>query len=129
MADAKQTFFICKHCSSIIGPINHAGITLTCCGEEMPELVPNTSDAAAEKHVPVIKVEGNIVTIDIGSVPHPMTEAHHISKVYLQTEKGGQHKLLAPDNRPTVKFALTEDDKPVTAFAYCNLHGLWQAKL
>lgn len=129
IAMARQEFYICKHCGNIIGLINNAGVPLICCGEKMTELVPNTTDAAIEKHVPVIKIDGNTVTIDIGSVPHPMTEEHHISWVYIQTEKGGQRKSLVPKDKPAVEFALTKDDKLEMAFVYCNLHGLWKAEI
>jgi len=128
MSKERQEFYICKHCGNIIGLINNAGVPLTCCGEEMTELVPNTTDAATEKHVPIIKIDGNIVTIDIGSVPHPMLEEHHIAWVYIQTQNGGQRKNLVPGGEPSVKFALTDDDKLEAAFAYCNLHGLWMAE-
>lgn len=129
MKKEQQKFFICRHCGNIIGLINNAGVPLICCGEEMTELVPNTTDAAFEKHVPVIKMNNNIVTIDIGSIAHPMTEEHHISWVYIQTEKGGQRKTLNPNDNPSVNFALTGDDKLEMAFAYCNLHGLWKAEI
>lgn len=127
MTKEQQKFYICKHCGNIVGLINNAGVPMVCCGEKMTELVPNTSDGAAEKHVPVVKVDGNIVTVEIGSVPHPMTEAHYISWVYIQTEKGGQRKNLAPNDKPSAVFALTDDDKLEAVFAYCNLHGLWKA--
>jgi superoxide reductase len=127
MTKEQQKFYICKHCANIIGLINNAGVPLVCCGEKMTELVPNTSDGAVEKHVPVVKVDGNLVTVEIGSVPHPMTEAHYISWVYIQTEKGGQRKNLAPNDKPSAVFALTDDDKLEMVFAYCNLHGLWKA--
>ena len=123
-----QKFFICEHCGNIVGLINNAGVPLVCCGQKMTELVPNTTDAATEKHVPVIKVEGDKVTVTISTVAHPMTEEHHIAWVYLQTECGGQRKALDPTGKPEVTFALV-DDKPLAAFAYCNLHGLWKAEV
>lgn len=129
MSNELHKFFICKHCGNIIGMVNDAGVSVVCCGEKMSELVPNTTDASTEKHVPVIKVNGNTVTIDIGSAPHPMTEEHYIGWVYIQTAKGGQRKTLGPNTEPTVDFALTEDDSIEIAFAYCNLHGLWKAEL
>ncbi len=121
----EQKFYICKKCGNIIGLINNAGVPLVCCGEEMTELVPNTVEAAVEKHVPVVKVEGTLVTVEIGSVPHPMTEEHHIGWVYIMTEKGGQRKSLAPGDKPYLEFSLTKDDKLLRVYAYCNLHGLW----
>jgi len=129
MKREEQKFFICKHCGNIVGLINNAKVPLVCCGEEMTELVPNTSDASAEKHVPVVKVNGNKVTVEIGSVPHPMTEEHYIGWVYIQTEKGGQRKVLEPGEKPYAEFILTDDDKLQNVFAYCNLHGLWKTSV
>ena len=127
MTQGNYKFYICKHCKNVIGFINNTGVPLICCGEKMSELVPNTTEAATEKHVPVITVSGNIVTVDIGSVPHPMAEEHFIEWVYIQTEKGGQRKTLSPGDKPSVTFSLTDDDKLESAFAYCNIHGLWKA--
>ena len=124
-----QKFFICKHCGNIVGMIHSSGAPLTCCGDKMTELVPNTVDAAVEKHVPVVEVEGNTMSVTVGSVEHPMTQQHHIAWIYLMTENGGQRKCLEVGKKPHAVFALTDDEKPVAAFAYCNLHGLWKADI
>jgi superoxide reductase len=129
MKREEERFYICKHCGNIVGLINNAGIPLICCGDEMDKLIPNTTDAATEKHVPVIAVDGNKVIVEIGSVPHPMTEQHYITWVYIQTEKGGQRKELLPGWKPYAEFALTDDDRLESAYAYCNLHGLWKASV
>lgn len=126
MKQEELKFFICKHCGNIITVVKRSGVPVFCCGDKMTELVPNTTDAATEKHVPVISVNGNEVTVKIGSVEHPMTEEHYIQWVYIQTEKGVQGKKLEPTDKPIVTFALTEDDKLVSAYEYCNLHGLWK---
>ena len=124
-----KKFFVCKHCGNMIGLLHDAGVPRMCCGEKMVELVPNTTDAAQEKHVPVATVEGNKVVVNIGSVDHPMAAEHWIQWVYLETDKGGHRKVLNPGEKPHVVFALTEDEKPVAVYEYCNLHGLWVAKL
>jgi superoxide reductase len=129
MTKEQQKFYICKHCGNIVEFIENTGVPLVCCGEKMNELVANTTDASVEKHVPVFKVDGNIITIYIGSNPHPMIPAHYITWVYIQTDSGIQRKALAPDNEPTVKFSLIDDDKLRSVFAYCNLHGLWKAEI
>lgn len=121
-------FFKCMHCGNIIGVIHNAGVPMMCCGEKMTELIPGTTDAAVEKHVPVVSTEGNIVTVKVGEVEHPMLEEHFIQWVYLQTDRGGQRKCLKPGEKPEVKFALC-DEKPVAVFEYCNLHGLWKADI
>jgi superoxide reductase len=109
-----------------MGKVNSGGAPMVCCGEEMEQLIPNTTDAAGEKHVPVMSVDGDTVTVTVGSVEHPMVQEHAIQWVYLETERGGQRKSLAPGEAPQVKFALV-DDKAVGVFAYCNLHGLWKS--
>lgn len=122
-----MTFYKCAHCGNIIAHIEDSGVRCVCCGEEMKPLIPNTTDAAGEKHVPVISVDGNIVTVTVGSVEHPMLEAHHIAWIILETRQGRQRKALKPGEKPAAAFALTEGDAPVAAYEYCNLHGLWSA--
>ena len=121
-------FFICKKCGNIVGMVYDSKQPLSCCGEAMQELVPNTVDAAKEKHVPAVCVDGNHVHVHIGSTEHPMAPEHYIEWVYLQTNQGGQRKLLHPDEKPQVVFSLTQDDFPLAAYAYCILHGLWMTK-
>jgi superoxide reductase len=124
----EMKFFVCEHCGNMIGMIHNAGVPMMCCGQKMTQLVPGTVEASHEKHIPVASVEGNLVRVDIGSVAHPMTEEHSILWVYLQTDKGGHRKNLAPGENPTVTFAL-HDEKPLAVYAYCNLHGLWMAEI
>lgn len=125
----KETrFYICEHCGNIVGMIHNAGVPLMCCGQKMTYLEPGTTEASAEKHIPVVTVEGDTVRVNVGSVAHPMTEAHSILWVYLQTDRGGQRKCLTPDSEPVVTFALA-DEKPIAAYAYCNLHGLWKSDI
>ncbi|MBR0600359.1 desulfoferrodoxin family protein [Sinanaerobacter chloroacetimidivorans] len=125
----EQKFYRCKHCGNIITKLFDAGVPVVCCGEDMAELVANTSDGAKEKHVPVVEVEGNKVTVSIGSVAHPMLEEHHIAWVYLQTNSGGQLRYLEVGAEPKAYFALSDGETAVTAFEYCNLHGLWKADI
>lgn len=121
----EQKFFRCKHCGNLVGLINNAGVPLICCGEPMQELVPNTVDAATEKHIPAVTMDGDTVTVKVGSVAHPMTEEHHIEFIYLQTEHGGQRKCLKVGTEAAARFQLA-DDTLLEVFAYCNLHGLWK---
>ena len=123
-----KKFYICEHCGNIVEKVNDAKVPLMCCGKKMVELVPGTVEASHEKHIPVVKVEGDVVKVDVGSVAHPMAEEHSILWVYLQTDKGGQRKCLSVGSEPKVEFALC-DEKPVAAYAYCNLHGLWKTEI
>lgn len=121
-------FYICEHCKNLIGMIHDAGVPMMCCGQKMTKLQPGTVEASHEKHIPEVKVDGNMVRVIVGSVEHPMTEEHHIAWVYLQTDKGGQRKCLQVGSAPVVNFALA-DEKPLFVYAYCNLHGLWKATI
>ena len=90
------------------------------------ELTANTTDGAYEKHVPVIEQDGDTVTVKVGSVEHPSLPAHYIEWILLETEQGFQIHYLKPDMKPEAVFKVNE--KPVAAYEYCNLHGLWMAK-
>ncbi len=96
-------------------------------GAKMQKLIANTTDAAQEKHIPAVQVEGKNISVQVGSVAHPMTAEHFITWIYLQTKLGGQYRMLQPTDKPEAKFILAEDDEPVAVYAYCNLHGLWKA--
>ena len=124
----EQKFYICKHCGNIIAKVKDTGVPVICCGEPMSEIVPGTTDAAVEKHVPVWTVENGIVHVKVGSVEHPMLETHSIQWILLETKEGRQRKTLKPGDKPTATFALTEGDEVVAAYEYCNLHGLWKSE-
>ena len=128
MSNNNNKFYICEHCGNLVGMINDSGVPMMCCGQKMKRLEAGTVEASREKHIPVATVNGNTVTVNVGSVEHPMAEEHHISWVYLQTDRGGQRKDLEVGKSPVVNFALS-DEKPVAVYAYCNLHGLWKAEL
>ncbi|MBP6492502.1 MAG: desulfoferrodoxin [Clostridia bacterium] len=120
-------FYMCKHCGNMVSMFHDSGVPMICCGEEMTEIVANTTDAAQEKHVPVVTVEGDKVSVKVGSVPHPMTEEHRIVWIYLQTEKGEQLNCVDTQDVAETCFKLCDGDKPIAVFEYCNLHGLWKA--
>lgn len=119
----------CNGCGKMVLEVIGSQCPTKCCGEPMAELVPNTSDGAGEKHVPAVTVEGNKVTVQVGEVLHPMLEAHYINFVILETDKGYQKHDLKPGDQPVAVFALAEDEKPVAAYEYCNLHGFWKTEI
>ncbi len=90
------------------------------------ELIAGSTDAAQEKHVPVVTKRCGKVKVDVGSVAHPMTAEHYIEWVAIETEQGYQVKYLAPEQSPVCEFSLSGGDKLVAVYAYCNLHGLWK---
>lgn len=122
-------FLKCEGCGKIVELIVPSACPTKCCGEAMTELVPNTTDGAHEKHVPVVTREGNLVHVAVGSVEHPMMEKHWITLIAIETDKGVQHKELTPNDAPKADFALCEGEEPKAVYEYCNLHGLWKAEL
>ncbi len=90
------------------------------------ELTANTTDGAHEKHVPVIEIADDVVTVKVGSVEHPSLPAHYIEWILLETEQGFQIHYLKPGMKPEAAFKVNE--KAVAAYEYCNLHGLWKAE-
>ena len=117
-------FYINKATKEIIEVVLGNDTTFTSEGSEMVELKANSTDAAGEKHVPVITVDGNKVHVVVGSVLHPMTEEHSIQFIALETKQGVQRKALLPTDQPVADFVLAEGDEVVAAYEYCNLHGL-----
>ncbi len=123
----EMKFYICRHCGNIIAFVENKGVPVMCCGQKMEELVPGTVEASAEKHIPVVTTEGQLVTVTVGSVEHPMLDEHYITWIAIQTKHGNQRVTLKPGQAPTAQFALIPGDEVVAAYAYCNLHGLWKA--
>ncbi len=123
----EMKFYRCKRCGQMVAIVEKKGCPIMCCGEAMEEIVPGTSDGAAEKHVPVYEVKDNMVYVTVGSVEHPMTEEHYIQWIAIQTKQGNQRKALKPNDPPKACFALCEGDEVLSVYAYCNLHSLWKA--
>ena len=123
----KIKFYICKHCGNIIAMVRESGAPVSCCRQNMTEIVPGTTDAAVEKHVPVVEEKDGKVIVTVGSVAHPMAPEHYIQWISLQTKQGNQRKELTPQDKPETCFALCEGDEVEAVYEYCNLHGLWKA--
>lgn len=122
-------YYFCEICGKLIVLLNNTGTPTICCGQIMKKIIPNTVDAATEKHVPVITTRKNLVTVYVGEENHPMTPEHYIQWILLQTEKGIQKKKLSPTDKPVASFALSPEERVLAAYAYCNLHKLWMVKI
>ena len=118
--------YVCELCGNIIEVLEGADGTLVCCGQDMIRLKENSTDAAQEKHVPVVTINGTTATVHVGSVAHPMEAKHHIAWIELQQGNKVQRVYLQPGEAPQAVFAV-EAGVPVTVREYCNLHGLWKA--
>jgi superoxide reductase len=122
-----RSFYRCSICGNLVGVINDGGGELVCCGQPMVHLEANTSDGATEKHVPIGTRSGNKLHVAVGSVPHPMTEAHWIQWIAVAQDNRTQRIALKPGQAPEADF--TVEDGPLTVYEYCNLHGLWKADI
>ena len=121
------TFYHCKKCGNVAVKVHDGGGALVCCGEEMSVLEPNTTDAAVEKHVPVIKHQEEDVVVQVGSAMHPMVDDHHIEFVAAVYNDRAEVACLKPGEDPAAEFTLVGNGK-VKAYEYCNKHGLWASE-
>jgi len=116
----------CEVCGNIV-EVLHTGIgELVCCGKPMILQKENTTDAAVEKHVPLIDKTEQGIRVKIGSVEHPMEEKHYIEWVELLANGKAYKKFLKPGDKPEAEFCIQAEEEEVIARAYCNLHGLWK---
>lgn len=115
----------CRVCGNVIVKVVDSNITPSCCNRNMIELVPNTTEAKEEFHMPsVSRIDCSTIKVVIGKEPHPMTPEHHINFILLETKSGIQIRHLTPNCEPEAIFFTTET--PVAVYSYCNLHGLWK---
>lgn len=115
----------CELCGNIVEVIHAGEGELVCCGQPMKLLTENTTDAAKEKHVPVIEKTATGYKVSVGSVAHPMEEKHYIEWIELIADGVSHRKFLKPGDAPVAEFTLSA--QAVSAREYCNLHGLWKA--
>ena len=122
----KNEVYKCEKCGNLIGVIHGAGGDLICCGENMVLLKANSTDASAEKHVPIVTQDGKNVKVTVGEAPHPMEEKHYIEVIGVLTQDKLYRAYLKPGGKPEATFEI--DEKVQCARAYCNIHGLWKNK-
>lgn len=119
-------FYRCKHCGNIIVKLIDSKVPVKCCGENMEEIIPNSTECAQEKHIPTVNRVGNVVMVCVSDVIHPMTEKHLINFVLLHTANGYYVKEFVYTDEPKCEFMIKEDEEVINVYAYCNLHGLWK---
>jgi len=126
MATENLQIYRCNVCGNMVEMVHPGAGTLVCCNQNMELLAENTTDAATEKHVPVIeKVDGGVKVI-VGDVAHPMEEKHYIEWIELIVDGKAYRQFLKPGEAPEAFFPVTGDK--LVAREYCNLHGLWKAE-
>ena len=124
MAKSSQQIYRCERCGNMVELVNYGGGPLVCCGEPMTAVTENSTDAATEKHVPVIEEIAGGYKVTVGSVNHPMEEKHYIEWIELIADGTLVYRRnLAPEEAPVAELQVQASE--VRARAYCNLHGLW----
>ena len=118
--------FKCGVCGNIVEVVHASAGELVCCGKPMLLLDENSTDAAREKHVPVVEAVGDGIKVTVGSVAHPMTGEHYIEWIELLVNGFALRQFLKPGDAPTATFGGVSGGD-VKARAYCNLHGLWKS--
>lgn len=125
----KQQFYKCRFCGNLVAIVEAGEGTLFCCGEPMELMEAKTQESEGkEKHVPVIEVNDQTITVKIGSIPHPMEETHYIELIQLIVN--GENvfaKTLTPNDKPEAVFCNIENIKNLEARTLCNIHGLWKS--
>jgi superoxide reductase len=123
----KNAVYKCDICNNVIEELWNGQPEPQCCNQQMTRLEPNTTEAATEKHIPVLEQNGTTVTVKVGEVAHPMTPQHYILFVeILAGDKVYRHNFKEGDSVAEANFVI--DEPIITARAYCNLHGFWALK-
>ncbi len=122
----KLQIYKCEVCGNIVEMLHGGKGELICCGEPMKLYEENTVDAAVEKHVPVFEKDGEKIDVKVGSVTHPMEDAHYIEWIEIISNDKAYRQFLKPGQKAEARF-LVESSDDMTVREYCNLHGLWKA--
>ena len=122
---AVNEVYKCELCGNMVEMVHVGAGTLVCCGQDMTKMTENSTDAAQEKHVPVLTKTADGWEVSVGSVAHPMADDHYIEWIELVVGDTVLRQNLHPGAKPTATFCVKADQ--VSARAYCNLHGLWVA--
>ncbi len=122
---AKRQVYKCEICGNIVEMLHPGQGELVCCGAPMKLLPEQNADSATEKHVPVLEEVPGGVLLKVGSVPHPMMDAHYIQWVEVHTPGRLYRAELSPGSAPEAFFPVPLAE--ITgAREYCNIHGLWR---
>ena len=121
----KMQIYKCEICGNIVEMVHGGKGKLVCCGQPMGFYEENSTDAAQEKHVPVVKKTDDGYKVTVGSVAHPMEEDHYIEWIELVAGDFSSRQFLNPGDEPQAVFCTDSED--VVARAHCNIHGLWRS--
>lgn len=129
MNDNGFYLYKCDVCGQIIASRKPLDNPISCCNAPMHLIIPSSTDAAVEKHVPVYELYGETIVVNVGETAHPMEEKHHIEWIAIITDKGIQIKFINNSGLPTATFKLHNSENVKTILEYCNIHGLWSCEM
>jgi len=116
----------CEICGNVVEVLHEGKGELVCCGQPMKLLKEKMVDQGKEKHVPVVEKMEKGIAVKVGSIPHPMEEAHYIEWIEVATKDGVTRKFLKPGEAPKAEFEI--EGGILKTREYCNIHGLWAKK-
>lgn len=122
-------FYICPETQTVVEVVAGQPAPLTIDGKPMEELVPNSTDAAVEKHMPVLSVENGVLKVSVGEVEHPSIEKHWIPFVAVKAGDLVLRRSINATEKPVAEFPLGSYKGEVEVYAWCNLHGIWKATI
>lgn len=122
-------FYCCEDCDNMVILLKDGGVSMKCCGQPMIEFLPGSGNAAPEKHLPVLQIDGSHAIVTAGAEEHPMSGEHFIEWIALKTRQSLQCKPLSPDQSARASFQLSQGDTVEAVYAFCNLHGLWKLQI
>ena len=122
-------FYKCPICGNIVGLIKGDMEHIKCCGKPMDEMIANTTDAAVEKHMPVLSAENGVLKVCVGEVEHPSIEKHWIPFVAVKAGDLVLRRSINATEKPEAIFPLGDFKGEVEVYAWCNLHGIWKATI
>ena len=121
----KLEIYKCELCGNMVEVVHDGFGELVCCGQSLKQYKENTTDAATEKHVPIIEKAENGFKVIVGSVLHPSEEKHYMEWIEVIADGKAYREFLKPGDKPEATFCINAAE--ITARAYCNLHGLWRS--
>jgi len=121
---AKNQIYKCNVCGNIVEVLHVGWGQLVCCSKPMELLKEKTRYVGHEQHSPIIEKTNWGVKVKVGSIPHPMEEAHYIEWIEIIADGGSYRKFLAPGDVPEAEFEIKAEK--IEAREYCNIHGLWK---
>ena len=116
----------CMKCGAIVKVLHDChceSCGIQCCGEDMKVLIPNSEDAAFEKHVPTYETRDGEVWVKVN---HVMEEDHFIEWISFVYNNEEVTHYFEPGKEASAHYKYVPG---MLIYAYCNKHGLWKTEV